>query len=476
MEESGPLRVVVKATSHLIASDGKPLFCIEKRIEAYRGAACVRIHHTLVVDRPEKFTNIKELCYHIPVPEGVRSWQVPLEGGQTLSLDEGTPGVRQRFDDELVSIAADQSESPQKARVIGSIEAAGPEGFSLAVRDFWQNYPKGFLTRGGGLDVALCPPFAAGLYDEFPFEKEGHHLYYYLLDGHYRIKQGVAKTHELLLAFGARGRPRQDCARSSSVRFWPRRRPSGTAAARRSTTWPRATPERFRLYEEAIDKNLAAYAAQRERQHDFGMMNYGDWYGERGANWGNVEYDTQHAFFLEYIRSGNPDAFFLGDATETAQPRRRHRALGDRPARARRGLHPPDGPRGRLLRPRRVPGTLGFPSGGSGHPRLDRGALRPLLPHRRPALAGDRHAQSPTSSPTRSLAGPTTSAALPRARLAPDHELAAALAATNDPYYLNAAQGDRRPRAGDAGHRAAPAARLPAGAGRRPTRSAAGRG
>jgi len=45
-------------------------------------------------------------------------------------------------------------------------------------------------------------------------------------------------------------------------------------------------------------------------------MNYGDWYGERGANWGNIEYDTQHAFLLEYIRSGNADAFFLGEATE----------------------------------------------------------------------------------------------------------------------------------------------------------------
>jgi len=43
---------------------------------------------------------------------------------------------------------------------------------------------------------------------------------------------------------------------------------------------PRDT-ERFKLYEEAIDRNLAAYAARREHQHDFGMLNYGDWYGER---------------------------------------------------------------------------------------------------------------------------------------------------------------------------------------------------
>jgi hypothetical protein len=73
---------------------------------------------------------------------------------------------------------------------------------------------------------------------------------------------------------------------------------------------------RFKLYEEAIDKNVKAYAAARDRAHDYGLLNYGDWFGERGANWGNEEYDTQHAFFLEYIRSGNADAFRLGHATE----------------------------------------------------------------------------------------------------------------------------------------------------------------
>ncbi len=74
--------------------------------------------------------------------------------------------------------------------------------------------------------------------------------------------------------------------------------------------------ERFPAYEAAIDQNLERYEQTRQRQRDFGMLNYGDWYGERGTNWGNVEYDTQHALLLEYVRSGNPRAFFLGEAAE----------------------------------------------------------------------------------------------------------------------------------------------------------------
>ena len=27
-------------------------------------------------------------------------------------------------------------------------------------------------------------------------------------------------------------------------------------------------------------------------QRDYGAMNWGDWWGERGCNWGNHEYDT----------------------------------------------------------------------------------------------------------------------------------------------------------------------------------------
>ncbi len=312
LEETGPLRAVVKVTSRLADKDGATLVRIEKRVEAYRDTPLVRVHHTFVVDNERKFTDIDQLSYRIPLPG--RKWQIALADGKTLTLDDATPGVRQRFDDELVTIR-DGKETPAKQRLIGSAISGGDAPFAVAVRDFWQNYPKGFSLAADGLDIGLCPPFEAGLYDKFPFEKEGHHLYYYLLDGRYRVKRGVAKTHEMLLCF----EPPEQADRLCSVFQRP-------LLATAPPEWycgskafydvaPRDT-EQFKLYEEAIDRNIPAYMAQRERQHDFGMMNFGDWYGERRTNWGNIEYDTQHAFLLEYIRSGNPDAFYLGSDTE----------------------------------------------------------------------------------------------------------------------------------------------------------------
>ncbi len=40
------------------------------------------------------------------------------------------------------------------------------------------------------------------------------------------------------------------------------------------------------------------------------MLNFGDWYGERRVNWGNLEYDLQHGLFLQYVRTGQR-RFFL---------------------------------------------------------------------------------------------------------------------------------------------------------------------
>ncbi len=434
IEEAGPLRAVVKVISRLAGTDDARLIRIEKRIEAYQGAACVRIHHTLVVDRPEKFTELDALSYRIPLPATDLSWRVPTTGGQSILLDKSTPVAHQRFDGEFV-VGDGDSQTAHQDRIVGSLIAEGDEGFSVAVRDFWQNYPKALRIQPGALDVGLCPSFEEGLYDSFPFEKQGHQLYYYLLGGHYRLKRGVSKTHEMLLCFEPDDKRPHVCALFQ--------RP---LLATTSPGWycdskafydvaPRDT-ERFKLYEDAIDRNLAAYAARRERQQDFGMLNYGDWYGERGTNWGNIEYDTQHAFFLEYVRSGNPDAFFLGEATElhnrdidTVQWSEDRREIGA--VYVHQMCHVGD------YYDQPVPGNLGYPRGGY---TVSHAWTEGHFEHY--FLTGDRRSFETGCSVAdffvrKDLGRPYdfSSCRTPGWHLI---MLAAAYAATNDPYYLNA--------------------------------------
>jgi hypothetical protein len=440
IEENGPVRTVVKTEGELTGEDGAKSFRIEQRFEAWRGQSLVRVHHTFVNTLPDEvsrttlqtsqsrqFADVKRLSLIAPISSS--AWRAPLVDGAPLTLESGEH-VWQRLDAEFVA----SDGRPAAGRIVGGL-ISEDEDAAVSVRDFWQNYPKGFRVTAEGVCVDLCPAFEAGLYDAFAFEKEGHQLFYYLRDGTYTIKRGMAKTHELLLDFGP----------GADVRTKLFQRPLLLTADPDwycgSLAFYHVAPrdeQRFPVYEQAIDRNLAAYVARRERQRDYGMLNYGDWYGERGANWGNVEYDTQHAFFLEYIRSGNPDAFFLGEAAEI-----HHRDIDT--------VHwsPNAGERGMVYihqmghvggyYDETVPGTLGIPRAGGdiGHAWTE-GHFEHYF------LTGDpRSLETGTAVADyfthRELSRPYdwTSARVPGWHLI---MLASALAATNDPYYLNAAR------------------------------------
>ncbi|MFP3903441.1 MAG: hypothetical protein ACLFWB_04275 [Armatimonadota bacterium] len=306
IEEYGPIRAVVKTVTDLVSADGSDSFRIEQRIMAYQGQSFVKVQHTFINDNADsEFTDVDRMSY--VVPAAAEAWQAQMAESDPVTLQVGQT-LWQRRDREFIPPGAD----PAEGRITGALIAAdGSTGIS--VRDFWQNYPKGFAVTDNAVRVDLAPDFEAGFYDEFPFEKEGHQLYYYLREGTYTFKRGMAKTHDMLLDFGDRV--------AANAKIFQRpllltAQPEWYTGSRAFYNVAPRNEKLFAAYEEAVDRNIQSYIAARERQHDFGMMNYGDWYGERGSNWGNIEYDTQHAFFLEYIRSGNPDAFFLGDATE----------------------------------------------------------------------------------------------------------------------------------------------------------------
>ncbi len=67
------------------------------------------------------------------------------------------------------------------------------------MRDFWQNYPKSLGDDGDAVVVGICPLIPKGLYPPSPPQEDK--LYYYLVGGEYKLKQGVSKTHELLYYF-----------------------------------------------------------------------------------------------------------------------------------------------------------------------------------------------------------------------------------------------------------------------------------
>ncbi|MBT7302097.1 MAG: hypothetical protein HN849_21395, partial [Victivallales bacterium] len=420
IEENGPIRGVVHASVDLAAPDGRMLG-LELRVEAYPGTSFVRIHHTFTIKGNATFTDLEELTFVVP-GVGAKA-TVPVVDGQALPLNGK---LVQRFDNEVMV-----GGKPQKSRILGTV--LGSEA-TVAVREFWQNYPKSVELTNGTLEIGLCPDFEAGLYDAFPFEKEGHHLYFYLLNGVYKFRKSMAKTHEILLAPAGS----EDMATLFHRPLLATAPPEWYCGSRAFYDVAPRDMKRFKAYEEAIDANVVAFAKQRENQHDYGLMNFGDWYGERGANWGNIEYDTQHAFFTEYIRSGNEDAFLLGDQTE-----RHNRDIDTILWSAKPTsvgfvyVHQMGHVGGYYTKS--VPNTLGIPRAGSSvsHAWAEGHFDHYFLTGDRRSLAAGRALADHFSKKMLSGWYDFTSCRVPGWHLKIN---AAAYAATGDPYYLNASR------------------------------------
>jgi hypothetical protein len=72
----------------------------------------------------------------------------------------------------------------------------------------------------------------------------------------------------------------------------------------------------LKQYDDAFARSFGGYMKGREANRSYGMLNFGDWWGERMINWGNSEYDTQHAFLLQFARTGDWNYFRAAEEME----------------------------------------------------------------------------------------------------------------------------------------------------------------
>jgi len=204
----------------------------------------------------------------------------------------------------------------QSAATWGDVTGA-KAGLTVALRSPWQPYPKSLILRPDGVGIGIMPQFAPGTYQ---VSKEGEledKLYYYLKDDAYKLKAGVSKRHELLFCFHG---PNEAPAANAAAAF---DEPPVLKADKRWYCDSKAfgdilpaSPELggiFLTYERNVDKAVSAFLQSRERGREYGMLNFGDWWGERGRNWGNIEYDTQYAFYLQFVRSGDERYYRLAE-------------------------------------------------------------------------------------------------------------------------------------------------------------------
>jgi hypothetical protein len=304
IEQSGPLRACVRIAGTHRGPEGQR-FRYVARVHAFRGQPYVRVFYTLVNDYPDALMahlRSAELVVRGADAEArcVLNGQ-PSAGGTLLQVDEahyrlGTQGAG--------------------AHAPGWAALASPRGtVAIGLREFWQNWPKGITCSPGEIRLGICPPLEAGLYDGKPLEEENK-LYYYLRGSQYTFKIGVARTHELWATFAPDVRPADELAKFFAAAEDPvlaTADPEWACATGALGDVPPADPEKYSGYDRWLERSMAIGQADRDRRREYGMLNYGDWYGERGVNWGNLEYDLAHGLLIQYLRTGDRRFFMRAE-------------------------------------------------------------------------------------------------------------------------------------------------------------------
>lgn len=262
---------------------GESAFAYDARVHVYPGLPWARVLLTVGhAESTNEFSTIRSLA-----------WRLSKAGGPARF-------VRQHTDDRFES-----SEGGGK-RFAGAV---GP----VFVRDFWQNYPKDLEVGPGGATFWLMPPLKADEYDlSNKKSHDWHKLYFWFDNGGYKLRQGMTKTHEVWLGLDGSAPPLDRPLFATAPPKWY----ADSGAFGELTV---ADPQRAVVsdYDKKVTDTFDAYLKNRERNREFGQFNFGDWWGERIINWGNIEYDTQHAFFLQFARSGDRRFLQAGDEAET---------------------------------------------------------------------------------------------------------------------------------------------------------------
>jgi hypothetical protein len=312
LEESGPLRTVVRATGEHRAPDGRALFAYIIRVHAYAGRPFLRIQYTFGYHRGEsEFVSIRSLALKLNLAGAGRQWNLGA-GAQGDFVASDSIELRQGRDDQYTVSTGVRG---VHAEGLAEWRDAGRR-VTLAVRDFWQNYPKGLKVSPQGIELGLCPPLARDEYAAFKGTTDEYKLYYYLLDGRYKFRQGASKTHDIWFEFAAPDaapaavRSQRSVLRALAPPAWYSTTKVFGELAAPSTTGLLAQ------YDAAFRAGFAQYMRDRASERAYGMLNFGDWYGERVINWGNGEYDSQKALLVQFLRTGDVGYFLPGEEME----------------------------------------------------------------------------------------------------------------------------------------------------------------
>ncbi|MFW5845881.1 MAG: hypothetical protein ACOCXJ_06615, partial [Planctomycetota bacterium] len=228
------------------------------------------------------------------------------EDGELHLLQEDDRGYRGRLGEQTV-------DGP---RYTGAAWHADQTRLTLIqARDFWQMAPGSYRVTAQATTVGLLPDLPED-HARVPERRAvAHQLFMWCDAGRYRFRRGQA-TRQRILRWSA-----STDADPEQLTVWlredlvPEVEPAAICAS--GVLGGHLVPSRaggplLQAHDRCFDLALTCLELDRELQRTWGFMHFGDWFGERGMNYGNNEYDLAWLCALHWCRSGDVRSFRRG--------------------------------------------------------------------------------------------------------------------------------------------------------------------
>ncbi|MCP4640127.1 MAG: hypothetical protein GY851_06835 [bacterium] len=313
VEENGPVRAVVRCAGAMQGPGGGQGWRYLVRLTFWKGTPGMAVNVTLWNDEQEPlFRRVRRVSVQVPLTE-VSDRRSGFQGEALATMPDGQPFRLLQDTDNHYSQSCGTSVT-EGERALGLVTASQGEGVvSLLVRDFWQTYPSALEMDAQGIRVDLLPPLEPDAYTATNSDGWFSRLYPWFEDGCYLMRAGQSIQHEFYLW----------CDRDEK-------------AVTRRAAWfdkpllPQASPEYlcstgvlgkalfakapgvWDSYESFFDGGFECLTQARESNRMYGWMNFGDWYGERGRNAGNNEYDLAWCLGMQWMRTGDRRCYERG--------------------------------------------------------------------------------------------------------------------------------------------------------------------
>lgn len=314
VEASGPVRGTLRLEGAFKDKSGRRMLGFRMRVSMFSGLPQMRLEPMLLADAGKGVILLVRELKLVVAPEG--AGMEAIIGGKPAwkgSVTNNRPVRLFQVDDRQYRL--EESAAARFDRIAGKggrapgwAELRGRRGsLALALRDFWQQWPKSIEFDGKSLALGLLPRFAAGTFSHMnPWYKHQ----YFFKGSSYRLRTGQARRWDIWMDLAGGGERLAACANA------PLAPAADPAIAVASGVWGAIAPagaKGVRPYDKWAEALFAAYQQSIARQRDYGAMNWGDWFGERNVNWGNHEYDTPNQILVQFARTADPEYLLAGE-------------------------------------------------------------------------------------------------------------------------------------------------------------------